>query len=265
MTSYRRLEGGEVLDALNLVREVFFAEGNLGFPRRGAQSFLEFVSENGELLTWYGAFDGTLTGVLGRTEEFHIALFFVRKENRKQGIARHLFEMMREEARAAACARITVNAAESAVDVYEALGFETCGETETKDGITSVPMEYLLGRENLGRTVTVTVDRPYGSLHPHYPDTEYPCNYGYVEDVLAADGEFQDAYIIGVYEPVDSFTGVVTAIIYRRNDSESKWVVTKTADCDRREVIDTVGEVEQYFDTRILWLKNAEAQERTQK
>ena len=150
--------------------------------------------------------------------------------------------------------RITVNAPVSAKAAYEALGFETCGEAETRDGITSVPMEYLMGTEYLGRTVTVTVDRPYGSLHPHYPDTEYPCNYGYVEDVLAADGEFQDAYIVGVYEPLERFTGVVCAIIYRRNDSESKWVVSKTASYDRQEVIDAVGEVEQYFETRFVWL-----------
>lgn len=254
MISFRRLEDDEVFDALNLVREVFFAEGNLGYPRGGAQAFLEYVSAKGEQLAWYGAFDGTLTGALGCTDDYHIGLLFVRRENRKQGIARGLFERMRKDARASACARITVNAAPSAKEMYEALGFEACGEEETRDGITSLPMEYLIGKENLGRTVTVTVDRPYGSLHPHYPDTEYPCNYGYVEDVLAEDGEFQDAYIIGVYEPVESFTGVVTAIIYRRDDCESKWVVTKTEQYDRREVIDAVGEVEQYFETRILWL-----------
>ena len=254
MITFRRLEGEEIYDALNLVREVFFAEGNLGYPRQGAQAFLEFVSARGEQLTWYGAFDQTLVGALGRTDEFHIALLFVRGENRKQGIARRLFEMMKAEARSSACARITVNAAVSARETYEALGFEACGEAETKDGISSIPMEYLLHSDNLGRTVTVTVDRPYGSLHPHYPDTEYPCNYGYVEDVLAADGEFQDAYIIGVYEPVETFTGVVIAIIYRRDDAESKWVVAKSKTYDRKEVIDAVGEVEQYFDTRIVWL-----------
>ena len=157
---------------------------------------------------------------------------------------------------ARAVSRITVNAAKPAVPVYEALGFEAYGEETTKDGITSLPMEYLINQEMLGRTVTVTVDRPYGSLHPHYPDTEYPCNYGYVEEVLAGDGEFQDAYIIGVYEPVEQFTGVVTAIIYRRNDSESKWVVTKDGTCSKQEVIDAVGELEQYFDTRIIWLED---------
>ena len=49
----------------------------------------------------------------------------------------------------------------------------------------------------IGRTVTVTVDRPLGSYHPEHKDMYYPINYGYVEGVLAPDGEEQDAYILG--------------------------------------------------------------------
>ena len=47
----------------------------------------------------------------------------------------------------------------------------------------------------IGRTVTVTVDRPLGSYHPEYKDMNYPINYGYVEGIMAPDGEEQDAYI----------------------------------------------------------------------
>mgnify|MGYP002231338216 CR=1 FL=1 len=32
----------------------------------------------------------------------------------------------------------------------------------------------------------------------------YPINYGYIEGVMAPDGEEQDAYILGVNEPVAS-------------------------------------------------------------
>ena len=41
----------------------------------------------------------------------------------------------------------------------------------------------------VGEAVRVTVDRPLGSYHPEYPDLYYPVNYGYVEGILAADGE----------------------------------------------------------------------------
>lgn len=73
--------------------------------------------------------------------------------------------------------------------------------------------------------VTVKIDRPLGSVHPNYPTTIYPVNYGYVEDVFGGDGEEQDAYILGVDKPVTSFVGRVIAVIHRHNDNEDKWVV----------------------------------------
>ena len=66
----------------------------------------------------------------------------------------------------------------------------------------------------LNKFVTVTVDRPLGSFHPKYPDLYYPVNYGYIKGVMAPDGEEQDAYILGISEPVTEFTGRVIAIIH---------------------------------------------------
>lgn len=74
--------------------------------------------------------------------------------------------------------------------------------------------------------VTVTVDRPLGSTHPHHPTLVYPVNYGYIKGILGGDGEEQDAYILGIDTPLSSFTGRVIAIIHRDNDSEDKWVVS---------------------------------------
>jgi inorganic pyrophosphatase len=37
---------------------------------------------------------------------------------------------------------------------------------------------------------------------------------------MAPDGEEQDAYIIGVSEPVEEFSGKVIAIIHRKDDIE---------------------------------------------
>ena len=77
----------------------------------------------------------------------------------------------------------------------------------------------------IGETVKVIVDRPMGSHHPERQDMIYPVNYGYVEGIFAPDGEEQDAYILGVIEPVREFTGRVIAVIHRLNDVEDKWVV----------------------------------------
>ena len=43
----------------------------------------------------------------------------------------------------------------------------------------------------IGDIVTVTVDRPLGSYHPEYKDMYYPVNYGYIEGIMAPDGEEQ--------------------------------------------------------------------------
>ena len=54
----------------------------------------------------------------------------------------------------------------------------------------------------VGDIVKVVVDRPLGSYHPKHKDMHYPINYGYIEGIIAPDGEEQDAYIIGVDELV---------------------------------------------------------------
>lgn len=56
--------------------------------------------------------------------------------------------------------------------------------------------------------------RPLGSCHPEHKDMHYPVNYGYVEGIIAPDGEEQDVYILGVYEAVEKFTRKVIAIIF---------------------------------------------------
>ena len=77
----------------------------------------------------------------------------------------------------------------------------------------------------IGRIVTVTVDRKLGSYHPIHWNHFYPLNYGFISSIIGGDGEAQDAYIVGVDEPVDAFTGKIIAIIHRNDDIEEKWVV----------------------------------------
>ena len=247
----RRLDRDEYPDAVNLAREVFFSQGNLGFSREGARSFLEYVSAHGDLLEYYGAYEGDLKGIIGFDDTYHISLFFVRSENQKQGIGRELLQALTAEAAENGAARITVNAAESAVPVYEALGFEQEGELREEDGIRYVPMELFLCSGILGRTVTVFVDRPCGSFHPYYGDVQYTANYGYISTMT--DGAFQDAYVYGPGEPVEVFKGTVIAVLYRKNSHQSVWIVSSGSDYERQDVLDAVGSTEQFEDTRIIW------------
>ncbi len=115
---------------------------------------------------------------------------------------------------------------------------------------------FLVSVENaaaLGKTVTVTVDRPLGSYHPEHKDLYYPVNYGYVEGIIAPDGEEQDAYILGVDKPLTSFEGVVIAVIRRKNDAEDKWVVAPADMTFTQEEIErAVRFQEQYFESEII-------------
>lgn len=105
----------------------------------------------------------------------------------------------------------------------------------------------------IGKTVTVTVDRPFGSHHPVHKELRYPVNYGYVDGVMAPDGEEQDAYVLGVDEPVEVFVGKVVAVIHRKNDVEDKWVVCPSdKSFTRKEIIEQVKFQEQYFESEVI-------------
>ena len=104
----------------------------------------------------------------------------------------------------------------------------------------------------LNKLVTVTVDRPLGSFHPKHPDLYYPVNYGYIKGVMAPDGEEQDAYILGVSEPVAEFTGRVIAIIHRYDDIEEKWVVApESMRISTDEIMQQVSFQEQFFQSEV--------------
>ena len=76
----------------------------------------------------------------------------------------------------------------------------------------------------LGKEVLVKVDRRLGEKHPNF-NFIYPINYGYIPNTLSEDNEEIDAYILGVFYPVDELQGVCKAIICRYDDNENKLIV----------------------------------------
>ena len=69
------------------------------------------------------------------------------------------------------------------------------------------------------RTATVTLDRPHGSVHPHYADIRYPLDYGFVEGTSTNDGDAVDVFV------GSGQTGLVGAILThdrRKDDCEVK-------------------------------------------
>ena len=76
----------------------------------------------------------------------------------------------------------------------------------------------------LNKVISVKIDRPMGSKHPKHGFI-YPVNYGYVPNTISDDGEELDCYVLGFYEPLETFTGKCIAIIHRTNDNDDKLIV----------------------------------------
>ncbi len=81
-------------------------------------------------------------------------------------------------------------------------------------------------RPYLGRIVTIEIDRPVGYEHRKGEKTLlYPINYGFIPGVLGGDGEELDVFLLGVDEPVKTYTGRIIGIVYRADDVEDKLIM----------------------------------------
>ena len=101
----------------------------------------------------------------------------------------------------------------------------------------------------IGINVDCTVDRPLGTSHPRFKSLVYTVNYGYVNNVLGGDGAEQDVYILGVNEPLQTFSGKVIAVYHRLNDNEDKWIVAADGmTFTREEILSSIEFQERFFD-----------------
>lgn len=153
-----------------------------------------------------------------------------------------------------------LNANSYAARQYEALKMKLAAQypqdrkayTNGKAHLIAALLRRAFSWRYLNKTVTVQIDRPAGSAHPVYKDMIYPIPYGYVQDVTGGDGQPQDAYVLGMQDHASSFTGVVTAIIYRSDDVEDKWVVApETAVFHQAQIAQAVAFTERYFQTEL--------------
>ena len=108
----------------------------------------------------------------------------------------------------------------------------------------------------LDKTLEVTIDRPLGSKHPKHGFI-YPVNYGYVPNTISGDGEELDCYILGIYEPIETFKGKCIAIIHRLNDNDDKLIIVPENKSFSNNEIQVLTEFqEQYFQSEIIRSSN---------
>lgn len=99
----------------------------------------------------------------------------------------------------------------------------------------------------IGKDVHVYIDRPIGYNHE---GIIYPLNYGYIKEIYAGDGEYQDVYVIGVNNIIKEFDGKVIALINRKDDVEDKLVV-----CDKNENY-SIEEIEKFVSFQEKYFKH---------
>ena len=113
-------------------------------------------------------------------------------------------------------------------------------------------MEKTTAGSYLGKNVSIVIDRKLGTKHPKHGFI-YMLNYGYVPNTISGDGEELDAYLLGVFEPVEKFDGKVIAIIHRTNDDDDKLIVVPE---DRKYSDDAIRALtefqEQFFESVII-------------
>ena len=134
----------------------------------------------------------------------------------------------------------------------------TNGAIYIRSGSNNVPAPYsviagMFGKRPQPNVELILADKQIKVLDNADEDLIYPLNYGFVEGVMAPDGEWQDAYLMGVDAPVKEFTGCVIAIIKRLDDAEEKWVVAPPGvTFSKQEIERQTHFQEQYFQCEIL-------------
>ncbi len=105
-------------------------------------------------------------------------------------------------------------------------------------------MDY--SKKYLNQIVQVKMDRPLGTKHPKHGFV-YCLNYGFIPNTIAPDGEELDAYVLGVFDPIDEFEGECIAIVHRTNDDDDKLVVVPKGQNYTDEQIKGLTEFQERF------------------
>lgn len=83
--------------------------------------------------------------------------------------------------------------------------------------------------QNLIEKNGITIDRPYHTSHPNYPEIIYPIDYGYINNTIGEDGVEVDIF---VGETNNGLVGVLATVDYRKKDKELKFIYN----CDPTEI-----------------------------
>ena len=201
--------------------------------------------------------DVLVGGLVYAKDASELYLLGVLKEYRNQKIGQSLLDDFLNLAKENDLSRVTCRVPLSSKEYFENYGFFEVSGTKIDDDFTLIEMEYLFQAKWLGKKVHVVVDHPYGSWHPHIPDLLMPCNMGYVEECLCEDGDSINAYIFGVFEPLEVYEGRVIGILFEKGSSYTRFVVSNHPNFKEEDVVDVIGPLEKEKEMRILFINRS--------
>lgn len=109
-----------------------------------------------------------------------------------------------------------------------------------------------LAASYLGKIVNVKIDRALGTKHPKHGFI-YTVNYGFVPNTISGDGEELDCYILGVYEPIEEYTGKCIAYIHRTNDNDDKLIIVpENTNFSNEQIRALTAFQERFFESEII-------------
>ena len=109
-----------------------------------------------------------------------------------------------------------------------------------------------LAKSFLGKIVNVEIDRALGTKHPKHGFI-YTVNYGFVPNTISGDGEELDCYVLGVYEPLETFTGKCIAYIHRTNDDDDKLIIVpENTNFSNEQIRALTAFQERFFESEII-------------
>lgn len=109
-----------------------------------------------------------------------------------------------------------------------------------------------LAKSFLGKIVNVEIDRALGTKHPKHGFI-YTVNYGFVPNTISGDGEELDCYVLGIYEPLETFTGKCIAYIHRTNDDDDKLIIVpENTNFSNEQIRALTAFQERFFESEII-------------
>ena len=112
-------------------------------------------------------------------------------------------------------------------------------------------MKKIKAKEFIGKEVDIVIDRALGTKHPKHGFI-YTVNYGYVPNVISGDGEELDAYLLGVFDSIDSYSGKCIAVIHRTNDDDKIIVVPDGVNYTDEQIKALTEFQERFFESIII-------------